>query len=118
SACNVPEGTGNEPVRISPRAAAGDDVAVPWDIRVAPGERGAGIVPAPVRAAGDWACDHRLRWLAHDRDAERQRASLASTRRRAAHGAPSTSSPTRVAGRGVAALQDGTLVDLLDGQAI
>jgi len=79
----------------------GDDVAVPWDIRVAPGERGAGIVPAPVRAAGDWACDHRLRWLAHDRDAERQRASLASTRRRAAHGAPSTSSPTRVAGRGV-----------------
>ena len=38
---------------ISPRAAAGDDVALPWDIRVAPGERGAGIAPAPVRAAGD-----------------------------------------------------------------
>jgi GNAT superfamily N-acetyltransferase len=32
-----------------------DDVAVLWDIRVAPGQRGAGVGSALFRAAEDWA---------------------------------------------------------------
>ena len=40
-----------------------DDVAVLWDIRVAPGARGAGIGSALFRAAGDWAGARGCRWL-------------------------------------------------------
>jgi ribosomal protein S18 acetylase RimI-like enzyme len=40
-----------------------DDVAVLWDIRVSPGERGAGIGSALFRAAGDWAGARGCRWL-------------------------------------------------------
>jgi GNAT superfamily N-acetyltransferase len=40
-----------------------DDVAVLWDIRVAPDVRGAGIGPALFRAAGDWARARGCRWL-------------------------------------------------------
>jgi len=39
------------------------DVAVLWDIRVSPGERGAGIGSALFRAAGDWAGARGCRWL-------------------------------------------------------
>jgi ribosomal protein S18 acetylase RimI-like enzyme len=35
--------------------AGRDDVAVLWDIRVSPRERGSGIGSALFRAAGDWA---------------------------------------------------------------
>jgi len=40
-----------------------DDVAVLWDIRVSPRERGAGIGSALFRAAGDWARARGCRWL-------------------------------------------------------
>ena len=40
-----------------------DDVAVLWDIRVAPGQRAAGIGSALFRAAADWAGARRCRWL-------------------------------------------------------
>jgi GNAT superfamily N-acetyltransferase len=40
-----------------------DDVAVLWDIRVSPRERGRGIGSALFRAAGDWAGAHGCRWL-------------------------------------------------------
>jgi GNAT superfamily N-acetyltransferase len=39
------------------------DVAVLWDIRVTPGERGTGIGSALFRAAGDWAGARGCRWL-------------------------------------------------------
>ncbi len=41
-----------------------DEVAVLWDIRVCPGQRGAGIGSALFRAAGDWARARGCRWLA------------------------------------------------------
>jgi GNAT superfamily N-acetyltransferase len=40
-----------------------DDVAVLWDIRVSPRERGRGIGSALFRAAGDWAGARGCRWL-------------------------------------------------------
>jgi GNAT superfamily N-acetyltransferase len=40
-----------------------DEVAVLWDIRVAPRERGGGIGSALFRAAGDWARARGCRWL-------------------------------------------------------
>jgi GNAT superfamily N-acetyltransferase len=40
-----------------------DDVAVLWDIRVSPRERGGGIGSALFRAAGDWARARGFRWL-------------------------------------------------------
>ena len=40
-----------------------DDVAVLWDIRVLPQERGGGIGSALFRAAGDWAGARGFRWL-------------------------------------------------------
>ena len=40
-----------------------DDVAVLWDIRVSPRERGGGIGSALFRAAGDWAGARGSRWL-------------------------------------------------------
>lgn len=40
-----------------------DDVAVLWDIRVSPPERGGGIGSALFRAAGDWAGARGCRWL-------------------------------------------------------
>jgi GNAT superfamily N-acetyltransferase len=40
-----------------------DDVAVLWDIRVSPQERGAGIGSALFRAAGAWAGARGCRWL-------------------------------------------------------
>jgi len=40
-----------------------DDVAVLWDIRVSPGERGRGVGAALFRAAGDWARARGCRWL-------------------------------------------------------
>ena len=40
-----------------------DDVAVLWDIRVSPAERGAGIGSALFRAAGDWAAGRGCGWL-------------------------------------------------------
>jgi GNAT superfamily N-acetyltransferase len=40
-----------------------DDVAVLWDIGVAPDERGAGIGSALFRTAGDWARARGCRWL-------------------------------------------------------
>jgi GNAT superfamily N-acetyltransferase len=40
-----------------------DDVAVLWDIRVSPRERGGGIGSALFRAAGDWAGARGFRWL-------------------------------------------------------
>ena len=40
-----------------------DDVAVLWDIRVSPRERGGGIGSALFRAAGDWARARGSRWL-------------------------------------------------------
>jgi GNAT superfamily N-acetyltransferase len=40
-----------------------DDVAVLWDIRVSPRERGGGIGSALFRAAGDWAAARGCRWL-------------------------------------------------------
>ncbi len=39
------------------------DVAVLWDIRVSPRERGGGIGSALFRAAGDWAGARGCRWL-------------------------------------------------------
>ena len=39
------------------------DVAVLWDIRVSPGERGAGIGSALFQSAGAWAGDRGCRWL-------------------------------------------------------
>src|SRR5262249_44239586 len=38
-----------------------DDLAVRWDIRVAPGQRGAGIGSALFRPAADWAGARRCR---------------------------------------------------------
>lgn len=52
-----------------------DDVAVLWDIRVAPGQRGAGIGSALFRAAEGWAGAPGLR-LAQDRNPERQHRSV------------------------------------------
>ncbi len=40
-----------------------DDMAVLWDIRVSPRERGAGIGSALFQAAGDWAAARGCRWL-------------------------------------------------------
>src|SRR5215470_1803566 len=40
-----------------------DDVAVLWDIRVSPRERGGGIGSALFGAAGDWAAARGCRWL-------------------------------------------------------
>jgi len=40
-----------------------DDVAVLWDIRVSPRERGGGIGSALFRGAGDWARARGCRWL-------------------------------------------------------
>jgi ribosomal protein S18 acetylase RimI-like enzyme len=40
-----------------------DDVAVLWDIRVSPQERGGGVGSALFRAAGDWAGARDCRWL-------------------------------------------------------
>jgi len=40
-----------------------DDVAVLWDIRVAPKHRGAGVGAALFQAAGDWARAHGCGWL-------------------------------------------------------
>jgi GNAT superfamily N-acetyltransferase len=40
-----------------------DDVAVLWDIRVAPGQRGAGVGSALFRAAEDWADARGCSWL-------------------------------------------------------
>jgi GNAT superfamily N-acetyltransferase len=40
-----------------------DDVAVLWDIRVSPRNRGAGVGSALFRAAGDWARARGGRWL-------------------------------------------------------
>ena len=40
-----------------------DNVAVLWDIRVSPRERGVGIGSALFRAAGDWAGARGCRWL-------------------------------------------------------
>ncbi len=40
-----------------------DDVAVLWDIRVAPEQRGAGVGAALFRAAGDWARARGCGWL-------------------------------------------------------
>ena len=40
-----------------------DDVAVLWDIRVSPRERGRGTGSALFRAAGDWAGARGFRWL-------------------------------------------------------
>ena len=40
-----------------------DDIAVLWDIRVSPRERGEGIGSALFRAAGDWAGARGVRWL-------------------------------------------------------
>ncbi len=40
-----------------------DDVAVLWDIRVSPRERGGGIGSGLFRAAGDWAGARGCRWL-------------------------------------------------------
>ncbi len=40
-----------------------DDVAVLWDIRVSPRERGGGVGSALFRAAGDWAGARGCRWL-------------------------------------------------------
>jgi GNAT superfamily N-acetyltransferase len=40
-----------------------DDVAVLWDIRVSPRDRGGGIGSALFRAAGDWAAARGCRWL-------------------------------------------------------
>jgi GNAT superfamily N-acetyltransferase len=40
-----------------------DDVAVLWDIRVSPEQRGAGVGSALFRAAGSWASAHGCRWL-------------------------------------------------------
>jgi GNAT superfamily N-acetyltransferase len=40
-----------------------DDVAVLWDIRVSPRERGGGIGSALFRAAGDWARARGFKWL-------------------------------------------------------
>ena len=42
---------------------ARDDVAVLWDIRVSPGERGTGIGSALFRAAEDWARARGCGWL-------------------------------------------------------
>jgi GNAT superfamily N-acetyltransferase len=43
--------------------AGRDDVAVLWDIRVSPRERGGGIGSALFRAAADWAGARGCRWL-------------------------------------------------------
>jgi len=40
-----------------------DDVAVLWDIRVSPRERGGGVGSALFRAAEDWATARGCRWL-------------------------------------------------------
>jgi GNAT superfamily N-acetyltransferase len=40
-----------------------DDVAVLWDIRVSPEQRGAGVGSALFRAAGSWASARGCRWL-------------------------------------------------------
>jgi GNAT superfamily N-acetyltransferase len=40
-----------------------DDVAVLWDIRVAPEQRGAGVGSALFRAAESWASAHGCGWL-------------------------------------------------------
>jgi GNAT superfamily N-acetyltransferase len=40
-----------------------DDVAVLWDIRVAPGQRGAGVGSALFRAAASWASARGCEWL-------------------------------------------------------
>ncbi len=40
-----------------------DDVAVLWDIRVSPEQRGAGVGSALFRAAGSWASTRGCRWL-------------------------------------------------------
>ena len=40
-----------------------DDVAVLWDIRVAPQQRGAGVGSALFRAAESWASARSCRWL-------------------------------------------------------
>ncbi len=40
-----------------------DDVAVLWDIRVTPGQRGTGAGSALFRAAADWARARDCRWL-------------------------------------------------------
>jgi ribosomal protein S18 acetylase RimI-like enzyme len=40
-----------------------DDVAALWDIRVAPGQRGAGVGSALFRAAEGWAAARRCGWL-------------------------------------------------------
>ncbi len=43
--------------------AGRDDLAVLWDIRVAPGERGGGVGSALFRAAEGWAAARSCRWL-------------------------------------------------------
>jgi len=40
-----------------------DDVGVLWDIRVRPGERGAGVGSALLRAAAEWAQGRGCAWL-------------------------------------------------------
>ena len=40
-----------------------DDIAVLWDIRVAPGQRGAGVGSALFRAVEGWAGDRGCGWL-------------------------------------------------------
>ena len=49
-----------------------DDVAVLWDIRVTPEQRGTGVGSALFGAAANWASARGVR-LAEDRDPERQR---------------------------------------------
>jgi GNAT superfamily N-acetyltransferase len=43
--------------------AGRDDVAVLWDIRVAPGQRGAGVGSALFQAAADWAATRGCKFL-------------------------------------------------------
>lgn len=40
-----------------------DDIAVLWDIRVSPGERGTGVGSALFQAAADWAAARGCGWL-------------------------------------------------------
>ena len=84
-----------------------DDVAVLWDIRVSPRERGGGIGSALFRAAEDWAWRPRLP-VAQDRDSERQRSGLPLLPEDGLH--PGRHRPVRLsqsASRGAAAVVEG-----------
>ena len=56
--------------------ASRDDLAVLWDIRVAPGQRGSGAGSALFRAAEGWAAARGCRWL----KAETQNVNVAACR--------------------------------------